>query len=175
VRRLGLVIALLGIAVAAPLAPIELRDLPGTGGQWQQGVAVIPAPAARVHQWLTDYGRWSSRFPDIEWAQLLGDDGHGRHIVRFRSRLAGRVFVIREAVQPELLVFDGWAQNVYVQGRIFVLDQGDRTSRVVMQSTAEVHGLIGLFATLGYRRKSAFAAISAHLEALYNLARATRE
>jgi hypothetical protein len=168
-------IALLLVALATPQPAlpgrIALHDVPGSAGEWQEGVALVAAPPALVQQWLIDYGRWVGRFPDIATAQYLGDDDHGRHMVRFHSRLAKRTFVIREAVRPGLLVFEGWAPNVHVQGRIWILDAGGGSSRVVMQSTAEVHGFIGLFATRGYRRKSAFAATSSHLNALIRLAR----
>jgi hypothetical protein len=151
---------------------IDLHDLPGTDGQWQEGVAIVAAAPARVQAWLTDYDHWSSRFPDISWAERLGDDERGRHIVRFHSKLAGRTFTIHEAVEPGLLVFDGWAPNVHTQGRIWILAAGAGQTRVIMQSTAEVHGFIGLFATKSYRRKSAFAATQSHLGALLDLASA---
>jgi len=48
---------------------------------------------------------------------------------------------------------------------------GGRT-RVVMQSTNEVHGFIGLFATRNYRRRAAYAATASHLRALLALAAA---
>lgn len=159
-------------APGPPAAPrqIDLHDLAGTDGQWQEGIALVPAPPAKVQYWLTDYDRWVGRFPDIEWSKLLGDDDRGRHIVRFRSKLAGRTFTVHERVEPGLLVFDGWAPNVHTQGRIWILDAGGGNTRVIMQSTAEVHGFIGLFATKGYRRKSAFAATRSHLGALLDLA-----
>jgi hypothetical protein len=74
------------------------------------------------------------------------------------------------AVKPGLLVFDGWAPNVHTQGRIWILDAGGGRSRVIMQSTNEVHGFIGLFATRSYRRRAAFAATQSHLGALLHLA-----
>ena len=177
-------IALVVVALAAQLqasapaqaiAPsrIDLHDLAGTDGIWTEGTALVDAPPALVLEWLTDYGHWQGRFPDMAWAQYLGDDEHGRHIVRFRSYLANRVFVIHESVEPGLLTFDGWARNVHTQGRIYILDAGGGRTRVVMQSTNEVHGFIGLFATRSYRRRAAFAATRSHLGALLNLA-ATR-
>ncbi len=165
-------IALVFVFVAFFAPAIELHDLANTDGTWQEGVAVVPAPPAKVQEWLTDYGRWHGRFPDMAWVQYLGDDERGRHVVRFRSYLANRTFVIHEAVQPGLLVFDGWAPNVHTQGRIWILDAGDGRSRVIMQSTNEVHGFIGLFATRGYRRRAAYAATQSHLGALLRLAAA---
>jgi hypothetical protein len=168
------VIALLLVALAAPARayPMQLHDLPGTDGRWTEGVAVVNAPPAQVHEWLTDYARWPERFPDMAWTQSLGDDERGRHIVRFRSILANRTFTIHEAVSPNLLVFDGWAPNVHIQGRIWLEDAGDGKTRVVMQSTNEVHGFIGLFATHNYRRRASLAAIATQLRALLDLAAA---
>jgi hypothetical protein len=167
-------VALLLATLAQAITPsaIDLRDLPGTDGQWQEGSAIIAAPPSLVQDWLTDYAHWVGRFSDIDAARFLGDDARGRHVVRFHSLLANRTFTVHEAVTPGLLAFDGWAPNVHVQGRIWILDTGDGRTRVIMQSTAEVHGFIGLFATRGYKRKSAFAAITSHLNALIKLARA---
>jgi hypothetical protein len=41
-----------------------------------------------------------------------------------------------------------------------------------MQSTNEVHGFIGLFATRNYRRRAAYAATASHLRAVLALAAA---
>lgn len=168
-------VLLLGAAAAAPPAPapdFALRDVPGTHGAWQEGRTVVRAPWRTVQDWLTDYRRWAERFPDISWAEQLPDDAAGRHVVRFHSRAGGRTFTIHEAVRPHFLVFDGWAPHVHTQGRIFVIDRGDGSTRVIMQSTAEVHGLAGWFATRGYKRRSAFAAIRSQLGALLHLANA---
>jgi len=172
------VIALVMVALAAQLqagaaAPprMDLHDLPGSDG-WTEGIALVDAAPDRVRDWLTDYAHWQGRFPDMAWAQYLGDDEHGRHIVRFHSYLANRTFVIHESVTPELLAFDGWARNVHTQGRIYILDAGGGKTRVIMQSTNEVHGFIGLFATRSYRRRAAFAATRSHLGALLKLAAA---
>jgi hypothetical protein len=159
------------VALLAPGNAIDLHELSGSGALWTEGIAVVPAPPARVHEWLTDYAHWVGRFPDMASAQYLGDDDRGRHIVRFHSYLANRTFTIHESVAPTLLAFDGWAPNVHTQGRIWILDNGDGRTRVIMQSTNEVHGFIGLFATRNYRRRAAFAATSSHLRALLDLAR----
>ena len=167
-------IAVLLVALAAPAhaAALDLHDLPGTDGRWTEGIAIVDAPPARVHQWLTDYAHWKGRFPDMAWAQYLGDDQRGRHIVRFHSYLANRTFTIHEEVRDNLLAFDGWAPNVHTQGRIWILDAGGGKTRVVMQQTNEVHGFIGMFATRNYRRRAAFAATASHLGALLTLAAA---
>ncbi len=171
-------IVLLVVALALPAqtagaaSAIDLHDLPGTDGRWTEGVAIVPAPPALVYDWLTDYAHWPAHFGDMAWAQYLGDDEHGRHIVRFHSNLANRTFTIHEAVQPDLLVFDGWAPNVHTQGRIWILDAGGGRTRVIMQSTNESHGFVGLFATRGYRRRAAFTATALYLRALLDLAAA---
>src|SRR5215470_3369060 len=113
---------------------MDLHDLRGSSG-WIEGVAIVNAPPKKVHEWLTDYPNWPGRFPDMAWAQYVGDDEHGRHIVRFRSHLANRTFTIHQSVSPKLLVFDGWAPNVYLQGRIWIEDAGGGRTRVKMQST----------------------------------------
>jgi hypothetical protein len=171
--RVALVLlATLSIAHAQAKLAIELRDLPDTSGTWQEGAAVIPAHRDRIRAWLTDYILWPSRFPDIEWSQVLGDDPQGRHIVRFRSRIADAVLTVHEAVSPELLVFEGTATMAHTQGRIHLVDLGNGSTRVLMQSTVEVHGLARLFATQKVKRERAHAAATSHLAALWNLAKA---
>src|SRR6185369_8813112 len=54
-------LAMLGLEAAAKEPAgngIELHDVPGTKGEWQEGVAIVSAPAATVHYWLTDYANW---------------------------------------------------------------------------------------------------------------------
>jgi hypothetical protein len=164
-------VAMVGVAAALAAEPMALRDIPGTGGEWQEGEAVIPAPRDQVRAWLTDYRNWAGRFPDIEWAQVLPDDAGGRHVIRFRSRIADATITVHEAVTPSLLVFEGWMTMVHTQGRIHLIDLGDGTTRVLMQSTAEAHGLARLFATQRFKRDRAFRVTRSHLAALLTLAR----
>jgi hypothetical protein len=156
-------------ALANP-SDFALRDVPGTDGAWQEGRAIVPAPWQVVQHWLTDYAHWPERFADIEWAKQLPDDAAGRHVVRFHSRAGGRTFVIHEEVRPHLLTISGTAPHVHTQSRLWILDHGHGTTEVIMQSTAEVHGLAGWFATKGYKRKRAFAAIRSQLGSLLHLA-----
>jgi hypothetical protein len=168
-----LVISIAQLGAHAGNGPdITLRDLPDTNGNWQEGAAVIPASRERIQQWLTDYILWPSRFPDIEWSQVLGDDDQGRHIVRFRSKIADAVLTVHEAVAPGLLVFEGTATFAHTQGRIHMIDLGNGTTRVLMQSTSEVHGLARLFATQNVKRQRAHQVATSHLTALWNLAKA---
>jgi hypothetical protein len=159
---------------AAPAAPatIKLRDLPGTGGRWYEGSAVIAAPSREVLAWLVDYAAWPRRFPDITSSQVLGDDEDGRHVVRFHSRIAGASITIHEEVRPDLLVFFGHAWFAYTQGRIWLIDRGDGTTLVLMQSTAQPRGIAKVFATRSYIRDRSFAVTRSHLSALDALARA---
>jgi hypothetical protein len=152
-------------------ATIETRDLPGTDGQWQEGAAVIRAPRSEVLRWLTDYPMWPRRFRDISSAVVLGDDERGRHRVRFRSRIAGAEITVAEEVSPALLVFDGVAWFAFTQGRIHLIDLGDGTTRVLMQSTSQPRGIAKLFATKGMRRDRSWKVARSHLESLDELAR----
>jgi hypothetical protein len=179
VFRLLLAVALLGSASVRANPPgspdgIDLHDLPGSGGEWQEGDTLIDAPRERVQFWLTDYAHWSERFPDIEWQEVQADDTNGRHVIRFRSKIADCVLTVHEAVEPGLLVFYGTAKNLYTQGRIYLVPVGEKT-RVMMQSTSEVHGFWRIFASQKYRRKSAYEVTTSHLNALHTLARGSRQ
>ena len=59
-----------------------------------------------------------------------------------------------------------------VQGKIALRPAGGGRTEVVMQSTANVHGLAGAFATKGLKRERAFKKMRADLGALENLSRA---
>ena len=170
----AVVAALGGVAIAGPRGTeaLHLEDVPGSDGTWQQGEALVDAPPPVVQGWLTDYRHWPARFPDVASSEVLGVDARGRNIVRFYSRIAERTITVREAVQPGLLVFDGWAgSTIFTQGRIYLLDAGGGRTRVVMQSTSQVHGFIGVFATRKLKRKRAFEVIASHLDALVAQAR----
>jgi hypothetical protein len=158
------------VAVASAEPPIVLRDLPGTNGEWQEGEAVIPAPRDRVRGWLTDYPNWPKRFPDIGWSMVLGDDEKGWHVVRFSSRIVDAIITVHEEVLPDRLVFWGTAPYTYTQGRIHLIDLGNGTTRVLMQSSAQVHGFWKIFATRGLKRERAFRVTRSHLQALLDLA-----
>src|SRR5262249_26095590 len=99
---LALALVVMAVPRGARSEPITLGDVQGTGGQWQQGEAIVPAPPAVVQDWLTDYKRWQGRFPDIAWARALGDDERGRHIAEFHSALARRTFALPHALPPAL-------------------------------------------------------------------------
>jgi len=179
-KRSVLLISLISLLPPAAFAQaqwpqIELTDLPGTNGEWQEGAAVIPAPREKVLEWLTDYPAWPERFPDIEWAQVLPDDAEGRHVIKFRSRIAEATLTVHEAVSPALLVFEGSATFAYTQGRIHLIDLGNGTTRVLMQSTAQARGIAKLFATKALKRRRAHQVSTSHLLALWHLAQAFRK
>jgi hypothetical protein len=158
-------------ALSVQAAPnIVLRDLPGTRGEWQEGEAVIPAPPDQVRAWLTDYRNWPRRFPDVGWSTVLPDDGNGWHVVRFSSRIVDSIITVHEKIEPRLLVFWGTAPYTRTQGRIHLIDLGDGTTRVLMQSSADVHGFYKIFATKGLKRDRAYKVTRSHLQALYDLA-----
>jgi carbon monoxide dehydrogenase subunit G len=162
-----------GAAAFAP-GPVALRDIPGSDGEWQEGSAIVPAPPERVVHWLTAYREWTRLFPDVEWAQVLPRDRRGRDVVRFRSRYAGRAITMHQAVTPNLLTYDGYGANIHTQGRVYVIDLGNNRSRVIMQTTSEVHGMAGVFASRKLKRTRAFQALRGHLSALIEAARASR-
>jgi len=148
---------------------MTLHDLPHTDGNWQEGEAVIPAPANQIRAWLVDYARWPERFSDVQSAEVLGQTSDGAAIVRFRSRIADRTITIHEWQTDWGLRYEGQGGDVSTRGRIFLVDQGDGSTRVIMQSTSEVHGFLRLFATKGVKRKSAFNIMRAHLTSLWTL------
>jgi carbon monoxide dehydrogenase subunit G len=163
-----MMVALAGAAQAATV--IRLGDLPGSHGHWQQGETTLAAPQEKVRQWLTSYDQWPQLFPDIQSAQRLGATPDGRTLVRFRSRILDRTMTIRVREYPDLLAYDGEGPNVTTQGKIFIEDVGGGRTHVVMQTTAQVHGMVGIFATEGFKRDRALKKLRADLTALVHLA-----
>jgi hypothetical protein len=157
---------------APPRGTVVLRDVPGSGGVWHEGVAIISAPRDQVRTWLTEYFAWPRRFTDVEWVQPLGDDNRGWHVVRFRSRIARSTLTVHESVEPGRLVFYGSAPFASIQGRIYLVDRGDGTTLVRMQSTSEPRGAAKLVVTRTVIRHREFAAIQLYLTSLEHLAHA---
>jgi hypothetical protein len=154
---------------AAGSAPVHLGDVPGTGGQWQQGSTVVAAPLPEVRRWLTDYDAWPALFPDVEWATVLARDGD-LWTVRFRSRIVGRDLTIRVRISPTLLVYVGTGKDVTTEGKVYLKALDRQHTSVLMQSSATVHGLAGAFVGTGTKRKRALRKIGADLSALHALA-----
>ncbi|HEY2746422.1 MAG TPA: SRPBCC family protein [Polyangia bacterium] len=147
---------------------IEVGDVAGSDGNWQQGRAVIDAPLDEVRGWLVDFEHWPTHFPDVTSAKVLA---HGRDTakLRFASRVIGRELTIDLHWTAREISYRGAGKNVDVQGKITLAPEGDRRTSVVMQSTANVHGLAGAFATKGLKRDRAFKKLRADLGALEHL------
>ncbi|MCU1279148.1 MAG: hypothetical protein JWM53_2694 [bacterium] len=157
-------------ATAQELDKVTIGDLPGTDGTWQTGEVVVAAPAAEVQAWLSDAPDWPARFPDVEWAHALGTTADGRRIVQFSSRAIGRPMTIRVREQPGLISYDGEGKDVTTRGKNYIERLGERRTRVVLQTTAEVHGAIGAFASDKMKRERARRKLTADLDALVKLA-----
>jgi hypothetical protein len=161
------IVALAGVSRAD--LNIQFGEVRGSEGQWHEGTAIIPAPIDQVRGWLTDYAHWPQLFSDISEAWVEGHTPDGAAIVHFRSRIAGREIVIRERVTPFGLAYEGESRRVTVQGRIYLTDLGNGTTRVSMQSSADVHGILRPFATAGLKRTHEYAHMRSDLTSLYQL------
>jgi hypothetical protein len=160
-----------GATESAPSTPpsIDLHDLPGTDGNWQEGVAVVAAPATQVRGWLTDYDHWPELFSDITEAKQLGRTEDGRAVVRFYSRIAGRMLTISERETEWGLEYEGGSRHVNFRGKIFIEVVDPQTTRVRMQSTSDVHGMLAPFVTRGMKRSKAFDVTRSDLRSLLDL------
>jgi hypothetical protein len=162
----GLAAATVANAAVEKPGEIVVGDLPGTHGQWVYGEAVVAAPARVVQRWLDDIPAWSQRYPDVEWAQSLGTNKAGEHIVRFRSSIIGRTMTLRMLEEPGRITYEGEGKNVTTRSRIFIDAVDASHTRVILQSTAEVHGLAGIFATQSLKRQRAIEKIRSDLTVL---------
>lgn len=156
---------LVAAAVERP-GEVVVGELPGTHGQWVQGETIVAAPAPVVQSWLDDISQWAKRYPDVEWAQTLGTTKSGERIVRFRSSIVGRTLTLRIRTAPGRITYEGEGKNVTTRGRIFVDAVDASHARVILQSTAEVHGLAGVFATQSLKRQRAEQKIRSDLTSL---------
>jgi hypothetical protein len=168
---LATVVAIVTPANSQPLDQISVGDLPGSDGRWQVGEVTVAAPAPQVQRWLVEAGQWPERFPDVAWAQVNGVTPDGRSVIHFHSRIVGRTMTIQLRDRPGLISYDGFGKDVTVQGRIYVSATGPATTHVIMQSSADVHGLAGAFASQNMRRTRAFKKLRSDLTALTRLAR----
>jgi hypothetical protein len=176
--RLGSIVAVVSCVLSlSPRAPAEeldrvtIGDLPGSGGRWQVGEVVVAAPAAEVQAWLSDAPAWPARFPDVTWARALGTTADGRRIIRFQSRAIGRPLTVRIREQPGLISYDGEGKNVTTRGKSYIEPLGARRTRVVLQTTAEVHGALGAFVSADMKRARARRKLTADLDALVELSK----
>jgi hypothetical protein len=169
-RRIARSLAALALiatpAAAIQSSPIDIHDLAGTNRDWQEGMAVVDAPLDQVRHWLTAYEEWPLLFPDVQWVRRLGVDRQGRDVFRFRSRYAGRAITMHQRNAPNMLVYEGWGPNVHTQGRTYLIALTPDRTRVIMQTSSEVHGLPGVFASHKLKRERADRALRGHLQAL---------
>lgn len=169
-------IAVVALSLVAPLAlaqpRITLGDVPGSDGNWQYGETVVNAPADLVQRWFWEPEMWSKRFPDTQWAQPIRSDGRGHQVVRFRSKVIGRTLTLRMTQKPGLISYDGEGNDVTTQGKIFVTALGPSQTRVLMQSTSQVHGAAGIFASKKMRRDRALKKFKADLTAVIQMSNA---
>ncbi len=165
--------SLLLLPLAAPaeeLNRVAIGDLPGTDGRWQEGAVVVRAPAGEVQRWLSDVRDWPARFPDVEWSRDVGTTADGRRIIRFRSRAIGRPMTIRIRERPGLIAYDGEGKDVTTQGKNWVEPLDGERTRVILQTTAEVHGALGTFVSARMKRDRARRKLAADLGAIVKLA-----
>lgn len=154
-----------------PRAAIAIGEVPGSDGEWQEGVTIVPSGASQVRYWLTDYAHWTDRFPDIDHSEVLGRTPEGQTVVRFHSAIIGRQLTIRIRQTPQGIEYDGEGKNVTTQGKIYIQSLGPSQTRVVMQTTASLHGLSGALASEGMKRSRAQRKLRSDLTALLELSR----
>ena len=164
----------LGLAAPAGADPaggqnIETRDVAGSGGSWQEGHGVIDAPVREVQGWLTDYEHWPQNFPDVKWAKVLSRPGPDRAVVRFRSSIIGRDLTLNLHWNARAIVYRGVGKNVEVQGKVLLTPLPRGRTDVVLQSTADVHGIVGALASKATRRARAFKKLRSDLASLQRM------
>ncbi len=166
---------MLGIALAPEPAAaqriddIRVGDLPGTDGTWQFGEVTVNAPADVVQRWFADVSMWQRRFPDVTTARVLGTTADGRRIVHFSSTIIGRPLTLRLRDRPGLIVYDGEGKDVRTQGKIYIERLDDRRTHVLLQSSSQVHGAAGIFASKNMRRQRAQRKFRSDLAAIVRL------
>lgn len=153
---------------AAPPNEVQIGDLPGTNGRWQQGEVTVAAPPDVVQRWLSEASRWPARFPDDQWARELGRAPDGRRQVEFHSNVLGKTITVRMDERPGLIVYDGTGKGVWTQGKIFVQPAG-RGTRVIMQTTGDLKGIGGAFAPESLKRKRVRKKLASDLNAIVRL------
>jgi hypothetical protein len=170
-RILSIVAILLfaGAARAQVLNRVIVGDLPGTGGRWQAGEVTVAAPAEEVQRWFSEIEHWTARFPDDLSSRDLGRAPDGRRVAEMRSRALGRTLTLRLREQPGLIAYEGAGKGVTTQGKIFITRAGPGLTKVIMQTTGELHGAAGVFGE-GTKRKRAIKKLTADLNAVVQLA-----
>jgi carbon monoxide dehydrogenase subunit G len=173
IARASLLLTCLAAASAAAvtLDVVRVGDLPGSDGRWQVGEVTVAAPPERVQSWLSDATRWSARFPDDKWARDLGRAPDGRRVAQMSSRLLGRTMTLYLDERPGLIVYAGSGKGVTTQGKVFIEPVAAGGTRVIMQTSGELHGATGALVSESMKRKRALKKLSADLNAIVQLAR----
>jgi hypothetical protein len=174
-KLVSLVAALLlvgGVAHPEAVNKVSVGDVPGTEGKWQTGEVTVAAPAAEVQRWFVDVRQWPVRFPDDTWVRDLGRAPDGRRVAEFHSKVVDRTLTVRIRDRPGLITYDGSGKGITTQGRIYFQPVGPDHTRIVMQTTGELHGAVGFFASENMKRKRALKKITADLEAAVRLSNA---
>ena len=154
---------------AEPNSPIKMGDISGSSGKWQEAKSTIDAPIADVREWMTDFVHWPDRFNDVTSARILSR-ADGVTTLRFRSKIIGRDMTIKLHVAENMVTYDGFGKDVTTQGKIFMRAIDDHHTEVTLQSSSEVHGALGTFASKGMKRKRALTKMQSDLRALQAMA-----
>jgi hypothetical protein len=124
-----------------------VRDVPNTGGSWQEARGLVDAPPAAVHAWIRDFGRWPEYFGDVKTAIVLGrEEGGGATLVRLRSRIFNTWLTIKIVRAPFGYSYHGRAGSITTDGQVWITDAGNGRTDVVIQNVAHVSGLLGALA-----------------------------
>lgn len=168
----GLLVPVLAVADFNMPAPghVEVRDVPGTSGNWQEARTVVDAPPERVRGWFADFEIWPHRFRDIEETRVLSRQGdHTR--VWVRSHIM-KELVLDVRVGPQQIVYSAVQDHVDAESRIYLVATGDGRTDVVMQSRARLTGLLGAMVPRGMIRDRSRQKLVSDLSDLNRLARA---
>ena len=131
---------------------------------------MVPAPPSAVRGWLTDYAHWMGNFPDVQSVEILSASPDGSASVRFKSSILDRTITVQIRQTPQGLSFTGTGKGVTTQGRTYLIPLADGRTRVVMQTSAEVHGALRLIVSEDLKRSRARKKLYSDLASLDRLA-----
>lgn len=152
-------------------AEVMLRDVPETGGLWQEARALVDAPAASVRTWLSDFEDWPLVFGDVTSIAVLGREGPVT-VVKLVSRSFDRTLVLRFRPTSYGLSYTGGDEgDVRTEGKIFITSAGEARTDVVMQNVAHVGGILGALAPRSRIRERQRAKLRTDLTDLQRVAR----
>jgi hypothetical protein len=150
---------------------VTVGDLQGSNGKWQTGEVVVAAPVEVVQGWFSDASHWSQRFPDDSDVRDEGRTADGQHVVRFHSAALGKTLTVTLKETPGLITYTGVGQGVSAQGKIFFQSVDATHTRIISQTTGELHGITGLVAPETLKRKRAVSKLTADLNAAVKLSK----